>query len=585
MFIVTKTIDSENISKVCRTCLREDNDKMVCLFIGPAESSLGAKLQSLSCLEVAQGDGLPEKMCDRCVTRAESALLFREQCRAADQALRQAAVRVSKERVRQNVLPCKAYQQTPSFVPFQYSQEALKPSDCRALANHQELYLHNRLHPPFYREEDNIPQHMHIVESHNNYLNLSRYSGGSISHESLRPDDFDPITRHNTIQNRASCALQCSLCHCTFTNRTQLENHCITHNSDNVDISSDEVNIEVEENSNHLERNHSYERCISQSVQQPTESIAYNKMKRDCESSFQDLTFSNSINGKYSDQVSVISTRVISQEPESMARSKPQEIPEKNRFKCETCSRLFSQKSKLLAHQATHDRKKPFKCMDCGKSYSSRSKLTAHSRLHTQTNVHRCKICQKIFSYPSYLADHMKSHDAKPVKRTASFECAQCKKQFQFAKSYKRHMKFHTGKDLFHCDICDKLFNQKYALKTHMRSHEFARFHKCDLCDKSFNQKSNLVEHMRIHTKVKPFKCKTCEKSFAQSSHLKSHEASHDSVRQFQCRMCGKRFKLASHLKRHVNLHTGLKMYKCDQCEQVFSQAFSLKRHSKKHSE
>lgn len=52
MFIVTKQIDSENISKLCRTCLREDEEKMVCLFVGPAGSSLAAKLRSLSCLEV-----------------------------------------------------------------------------------------------------------------------------------------------------------------------------------------------------------------------------------------------------------------------------------------------------------------------------------------------------------------------------------------------------------------------------------------------------------------------------------------------------------------------------------------------------
>jgi len=35
-------------------------------------------------------------MCDRCVTRAESALLYREQCRAADRALRQAALKVKE---------------------------------------------------------------------------------------------------------------------------------------------------------------------------------------------------------------------------------------------------------------------------------------------------------------------------------------------------------------------------------------------------------------------------------------------------------------------------------------------------------
>lgn len=52
MFVITKKIDSENITKLCRTCLREDGEKMVCLFVGPAESSLAAKLRSLYCLEV-----------------------------------------------------------------------------------------------------------------------------------------------------------------------------------------------------------------------------------------------------------------------------------------------------------------------------------------------------------------------------------------------------------------------------------------------------------------------------------------------------------------------------------------------------
>lgn len=52
MFIVTKQIDSTNISRLCRTCLQEDCDKMVYLFVGPAGSSLAAKLRSLSCLDV-----------------------------------------------------------------------------------------------------------------------------------------------------------------------------------------------------------------------------------------------------------------------------------------------------------------------------------------------------------------------------------------------------------------------------------------------------------------------------------------------------------------------------------------------------
>jgi uncharacterized Zn-finger protein len=541
---------------------------------------------------VSQGDGLPEKMCDRCVTRAESALLFREQCRAADQALRQAAIRVSNAKAFANVSPCKLYPQNQSYVPIPYSQSAPNFGDCRVFTNHQELYMHNRLYPPFYQNQENLPQHMSIVESHNAYLNLSRYNNSFPPHDLMtdkmpsimRQDDIDPFLRHDAIQSETSCDLQCSLCNYTFNNRTQLENHNITHNSDSIDLSSDEVNIEVEDNSSEFERNINFERPINQSVEHSIENISYNKMDADCNNGYPSLNFTNIISQNSSDIINVIDPIIIPQETPISSHIDTNQITKNNKFKCEICSRLFSQKSKLEAHQLSHNRKKPFECIHCGKSYSSKSKLAAHGRLHTQTNIHQCNICQKIFSYPSYLSDHMKSHNPKTEKQ-ASFECVHCNKQFFFAKSYKRHMKFHTGKGLFHCDICDKLFSQKYSLKVHMQSHDSTRFHKCELCDKSFNQKSNLVEHMRTHTKVKPFKCKICDKSFTQSSHLKSHEVSHNSIRQFQCRLCGKRFKLASHLKRHVNLHTGLKMFKCNQCNQMFSQSFSLKRHTKKHLE
>ena len=532
-------------------------------------------------------------MCDRCVFRAESALLFREQCRAADQALRQAALQVSKAKETENILPPSIpCQESQTFAPW--AQNTPTFTDCGAFREHQEFYVHNQLYPQFYQREENISQHMHIVESHNTYLDLSRYNNGSLNHEmlpntssySFRPDDFDPFTGYNTIDNRPSCALESSLYNYTFTDRTQLVNHSVTHNSDNIDVSGDEVDVDIEEITTNVDININYRLPVSESVDHSIDNISYSKANTSCSNGFENLNFTNMFTQDNSETVNTINPMLMLQStPEAIQHKESSEVFIKNRYKCETCSRLFSDESKLIDHQLTHNRKKPFECFHCGKSYSSKSKLAAHTRLHTGTNVHQCNICDKIFSYPSYLSEHMKSHNSKPVEKKASFECVQCNKTFHFAKSYKRHMKFHTGKGLFHCDVCDKLFSQKYLLKVHMRSHELTKFHKCDLCNKSFKHKSNFVEHMRTHTKIKPFVCKICDKSFAQSSHLKSHEKSHDSVRQFQCRICGKKFKLSSHLKRHVNLHSGLKMYKCDQCDQVFSQAFSLKRHTKKHLE
>ncbi|KOC59170.1 Zinc finger protein 415 [Habropoda laboriosa] len=620
MFIVTKEIDSENISKLCRTCLREDGDKMVCLFVGPAGSSLAAKLRSLSCLEVWQGDGLPEKMCDRCVTRAESALLYREQCRAADRALRQAVLKVSGLTSYTTVAGCKLYQQNQGFVPVQNSHKTLKCIECGAVfANYQELCAHSRLHLPFV--QDDIPvQHMHIVESQNPYFNLNfSHLPSNLTNESIQQTQLPPFVRSNVMQtiptngenpSRAACALHCSLCNLTFTNRTQLISHSITHSAENVDICED---------SNQIPQNFRYERSIN-SVGNSIRNLSYQRSTTNDNNEMQSLGFPENMDlGEEGSPERVQSTAIHGSETYNLPMEERMENRESidgyrsctsnlnyskdepidgehseqsRKYKCELCPKFFSQKSKLLTHRLRHSGQQPFKCSSCEKAYSSKSKLNAHMRLHTKTNVHSCKICEKIFAYPSYLREHLKTHKQRTNNESGNearteegkgFECTTCKKRFRLLKNLRAHERLHTGKGLVRCEICDKTFNQTYNLKIHLLTHKATRPHKCEYCNKCFVQKGNLAEHLRIHTKIKPFECKTCGRRFSQSSHLKNHEASHATIRRHQCRLCGKRFKLANHLKRHLILHNGAKSYKCHQCDQLFSQTFSLTRHLKRH--
>ncbi|XP_011704496.1 PREDICTED: zinc finger protein 808-like isoform X2 [Wasmannia auropunctata] len=606
---------------------------MVCLFVGPAGSSLAAKLRSLSCLEVWQGDGLPEKMCDRCVTRAESALLYREQCRAADRALRQAALKVSRLTSYATVSGCKLYQnqQSQGFMPVQNSHKTLKCVECGAVfMNYQELCAHNRLHLPFI--QDNIPmQHMHIVESQNPYLNFA-HVGSNFANDNIPSTQLSPLVRPNVMHtmsltneessSRAACALHCSLCNHTFTNRRQLISHNITHSTESVDMSCDNENIEICENSSNIPQNLSYERSIH-SVDNPIQNLSYHRSTVDDADGMQNINFPENIDLDGVQESSSERMQNVAMHPENDVSTIAENLrfiksPGKDRqlaieyhgcpsddsykqpldiktteedvhvkkHQCEICSRQFSQKSKLFAHQLSHSGQQPFKCPSCGKGYASKSKLSAHMRLHTKTNVHQCKVCDKIFSYPSYLEEHVKVHNKSDnTTQSKDYECTTCNKRFRLLKNLKAHERLHTGRGLVQCEICDKKFSHNYNLKMHLRTHKTSRVHKCEYCDKRFVQKGNLVEHLRIHTKVKPFACKLCGKRFAQSSHLKSHEASHGTLRQHQCRLCGKRFKLANHLKRHLNLHTGTKTYKCNQCNQMFSQSFSLTRHLKKHNE
>ncbi|XP_033213529.1 zinc finger protein 600-like isoform X2 [Belonocnema kinseyi] len=600
MFIVTKKIDSENISKLCRTCLREDNDKMVW-----------------------QGDGLPENMCDRCVTRAESALLYREQCQVADSALRQAALKVPCMKSYAAVSGCKQYQQNPSFLSTQNAQNTLKCVECRAVfMNYQELCLHSRLHVPFL-PESNIPsQHMHIVESPNTCHNLNHLRNNSINIH------INSMAEDDVCSRRTACALHCSHCNHTFSDRTQLINHSLAHDVSNTSLLCDEENIQIRNISNPVSRNwllgrpiqHPLEKTIP-NLQYPSQSFV-NETKK-----IRNVAFSgnslhnieqfNNTNGHQNisfhpeatlpvslnfDPRKIIqqnNDEKVSQEcfvasncltPIEKFYSKKSEDIKNKTYECEKCGRFFLQESKFQSHWLSHSDNRPFKCFRCHKAYACKSKLNAHMRLHTKSNVHPCKICNKIFTYPSYLLEHMNAHKSnnhklKDQKQIFHFECNICKKKFQIAKLLNAHLRLHSGIGLSQCNVCDKKFNHKYSLKVHLQSHEAKKVYKCEYCDKSFTQKSNLVEHIRIHTKVKPFECNLCSKKFCQSSHLKSHVASHDSARQHRCQLCGKRFKLVNHLKRHLNSHTRSKTYRCEKCNHVFSQAFSLRRHLKRHDE
>ncbi|XP_043278461.1 zinc finger protein 836-like isoform X2 [Venturia canescens] len=589
MFIVTKEIDSENITKLCRTCLREDGEKMVCLFSGPAGSSLAAKLRTLSCLEVWQGDGLPEKLCDRCVTRAESALLYREQCRAADLALRQAASKVSRVAVDTTISVSKLYsRQKNDFASIENSPKSLKCAECEALfSNYHELGIHTRGHLSFVQETRPV-QHMDIVESQNSlsYMTTaeSEIDKASTVLANTFVDSNISEAAATTKNDRASCALHCSLCNHTFTNRRQLINHHMpTHCHEDAENSCDEENLTGDDST--IEAiNYS-----SHMVLEPRNIISTKETRRSVNSQDQissDLS-SESCNDHIPRYPNFEDVEIHESVNEIFKNPLVTEIPEtlKQQHRCNVCEKTFAQRSKLVSHSLSHTGEKPFACLICDKAYTSRSKLNAHNRLHTQTNVHRCNICDKTFSYPSYLTEHLKIHDkTKNSNVTKEYECTVCSKRFRLMKNLKIHLRLHTGKGLVRCEICHKAFGQKYNLKVHLRTHGVVgKFLKCNYCGKSFTARGNYVEHLRIHTRVKPFKCRICNKSFSQSGHLKTHELSHNSSRPHQCRLCGKRYKLAAHLRRHANTHTSIKSYKCEQCNQLFSQAFSLKRHLKRH--
>jgi hypothetical protein len=110
---------------------------------------------------------------------------------------------------------------------------------------------------------------------------------------------------------------------------------------------------------------------------------------------------------------------------------------------------------------------KPYKCDQCTKSFSDKYNLVRHIQVHT---VH------------------------KP------YQCEQCTKSFSQKGNLVTHIRVHTGDKPYTCEQCTKSFSQKGDLVRHIRVHTGAKPYTCGQCQKSFSQSSGLASHVRIHT-------------------------------------------------------------------------------------
>ncbi|XP_061390303.1 zinc finger and BTB domain-containing protein 14 [Musca vetustissima] len=129
------------------------------------------------------------------------------------------------------------------------------------------------------------------------------------------------------------------------------------------------------------------------------------------------------------------------------------------------------------------------------------------------------------------------------------------------------------------CEICGNTFNSRQVLNVHMKIHRQEKTHECEICFKRFITACNLQAHMRIHTGEKPFECKFCGRRFSdRSTHIR-HERIHTNEKPFSCDACGKSFALATTLQAHLKVHTGERPYRCDPCSKSFKLAHQLKAH------
>uniref|UniRef100_A0A1E1WN01 Protein krueppel n=2 Tax=Pectinophora gossypiella TaxID=13191 RepID=A0A1E1WN01_PECGO len=538
-----------NFHTVCRLCLNKST-LMVSLYGAAPDDetnvSLTSKIAECFELQMNPNDGLPGRICYKCLFKVDKCSKFRLQCIQNQSRLRQITNRVN-ELDNSNSSEHSNY----NYI----SQDSVKPK------------------PEDYIVEDSVVM---VVDPSLDYDSSEESDTVEhVDHESIERDNTpegEPVTE-NFFKNVAMC----QFCDKAFISQDKCKEHEMNYHDPNLPYRCDECSIVFAERTpyvQHAKMVHGNDKpyhcsecdkCFGRRSDLRKHSIVHTGI-RPYQCQYCLKSFSRNTN--------------LSKHLRIHAGHKP--------HVCPLCPRSFVAKADLQRHVLVHSGMKPYACRKCPLTFGRRDKLIKHEERHTPNSPDRkhydsgqdtndmvvnVNPFSNLMTSPSGMhADSSNiDYDLPRVPDHISGESSFINQVKKIPSTSNKHIQNSPSKQKpttnknkpknIKCHQCPKRFSSLDAYKTHVSiahigSRVFQSSFQCKICFKKFPRKRELDRHAALHSGMKPFSCSQCDKKFTRKDKLNKHEQTHEClVVNMPCIECGATFDKKADLVAHIKSH------------------------------
>ncbi|CAH0722409.1 unnamed protein product, partial [Brenthis ino] len=536
-----------NFHALCRLCLNKSGLTVSIYGTSPdddANLSLTSKIAECFELQMDPNDGLPARICYKCLFKVNKCSKFRSQCIQSEARLRQITNR-AHELDNSNSLEVGSFN-------YNNTQETQKPK------------------PEDYIVEDSVVM---VVDPSLDY---------DSSEESENVDQVDTPEQDNAPEGETTSesfyknVFMCQYCDQAFVSQEKCKEHEQGFHDPNLPYKCVECSLVFAERSQyvaHTKQVHGSDKpyhcpecdkCFGRRSDLRKHSIVHTGI-RPFQCQYCLKSFSRNTN--------------LSKHLRIHAGHKP--------HVCPLCPRSFVAKGDLQRHVLVHSGMKPYACRKCPLTFGRRDKLLKHEVRHgpvspehkeyeNDQNTHDMVVNVNPFSNlmtsPTQLnpgnttqpSDYELPRVPDHIAGEGSFLSQMQKtpstsgKQLQTSPPKTKMPVSNKNKPKnIKCHQCPKRFSSLDAYKTHVSiAHIGSRVFQCKICFKKFPRKRELDRHVSIHSGMKPFSCNQCDKKFTRKDKLDKHEQTHEClVVNMPCIECGATFVKKPDLVAHIKSH------------------------------